>query len=224
MSNLRTETQEFILTYIRKITGGDENVKIYQDLFASMSNKDFEEFMKGIESGETRLAVVCPNFSKQKLSTERNLAIAKELGHKFFQRIWFQGDENTPTYLSPIPYLVVDLPLRRQAQLLVKKISIPETNSSVDDLTGQPTGKSRGSKISYPETQVMAAMGLDNSLVEMIKYRGGDTKGFQAMNTYISRMGNVSLDSIKHLAGGVEATKTLQIYLNCLHLSNTLVS
>lgn len=219
----RKGAEAIILTYINKMLPGSENTQIYKDLFASMNDKEFDQFMKDLESGEKTLAVIDPNFSKNGLNTQRNIAIAKELGHNFFQRVWIEGEGDMGTYLTPIPYLVVDLPLRRQAQLLVKKISIPEDNKSIDDFTGQPTGKSKGSKISYPETQVLAAKGLNNCLLEMLKFRGGDVRGFDAMNTYISRNGGVSLKSIEHLATGVESTKTLKIFLQSMHLQNTLI-
>lgn len=224
MSNKnRKAAEDFIIEMIGKIIPGEENKNIYLSLFKSMSDEDFDKFITDLEQDTSRLAIVAPNFGKENLSVERNLKVAEELGHNFFERIYIESEDN-PTYLTPIPYMVVDLPLRRQAQLLIKKISIPEDNNSVDDFTGQPSGKSQGSKISYPETQVMASMGLDNSLIEMIKYRGGDTKGFQAMNTSISRTGSVSLEAIKNYSGGVESTRTLSTYLRCMHLDNTMLS
>lgn len=218
----RKEAEDFILEYITKIAPGGENTVIYQNLFKSMDDEAFEAFMKGIESGENRLAVVSPNFGKTGITVGNNLDLAKELGHNFFERIFIEGDENTPSYLTPIPYMVLDLPLRRQAQLLVKKISIPEDNKVVDNLTGQPTGRSKGSKISLPEVQVMASMGLDKTLEEFMKWRGGDTKGFDAMNNAIQSTGGVRMSSIEHLASGVESTRTLKVFLTCMHLSNTL--
>lgn len=218
----RSKTQEFIINTIDEIMPGSDNKKIYQDLFEKMSDEEFDLFMKGIESGEKKLAIIAPNFGKPRLSVQRNLKIAKKLNHNFFERIWIEGTGDTPTYLTPIPYMVVDLPLRRQAQLLVKKISIPEDNKTIDNLTGQPTGSSKGSKISYPETQVLAAMKLDNCITELIKYRGGDVGGFVAMNKMISRNGGVSLDTIEQYATGVESTRTLKTFLTCMHLENTL--
>lgn len=221
MSN-RKSAEDFIIQYIEKLLPGSDNVKIYRDLFSKMDDQQFDVFMKKLETKENRLAIISPNFGKQRLDVQRNLKIAKELGHRFFQRILIEGSGERPTYLTPIEYMVVDLPLRRQAQLLVKKISIPEDNKTVDQLTGQPTGSSKGSKISYPEIQVLAAMSLDNSLLELLKFRGGDIKGFNAMNKMISTTGGVSLDTIERFAGGVESTKTLKAYLTSMHLSNTL--
>jgi hypothetical protein len=224
MTPQRREAQKYILSFIDNIAPGGENKQIYTEMFDGMTDEQFDSFMSSIDKDENRLALIIPNFGKTGVTTERNLTIAKEMGHEFFQHIWIEGDPGSgdPTYLTPVKYLVVDLPLRRQAQVLVKKISIPEDNKTVDDFTGQPTGRSKGSKISFPETNVMAAMGLDMSLIEWLKYRGGDTKGFNAMNNAINKTGGVSLKSISHLAGGVESTKTFKTYLTGMHLSSSL--
>ncbi len=218
----RQATEAFILKYIEKLMPGSDNTQLYQDLFASMDDEQFDQFIQALEKEETTLAVIAPNFGKVKLTVERNLALAQELGHNFFERLWIKPDDNSPAFLTPKEYLVMDLPLRRQAQVLIKKISIPEDNQSVDDLTGQPSGKSEAAKISYPETQVLAALNLDKTLNELLKYRGGDTQGFNAMNDSFSRTGGASQEAIKHLAGGVKSTQTLHTILLAMHLSNTL--
>lgn len=218
----RQLAEQFILDTMTELAPGGENTAIYEKLFKSMSDEAFASFMTSLESGETRLAVISPNFGKTGITVANNLKLAEKLGHNFFQRILIEGDENTPSFMTPIPYMVVDLPLRRQAQLLLKKISIPEDNKVVNNLTGQPTGRSKGSKISLPEVQVMASMGLDRTLEEFMKYRGGDTKGFDAMNSTIESTGAVRLDSIKHLSSGVESTNTLRIFLKSMHLDSTL--
>jgi len=222
MTSNRQIAQNFIVEQIGKLAPGGKNKQIYIELFDEMSDEAFGKFMADLESGESRLAVIIPNFGQEGVSTERNLSLAKELGHEFFQRIWIEGTGDMPTYLTPIPYLIVDLPVRRQAQVLIKKISIPEDNKVIDDFTGQPTGRSKGSKMSFPETQVMAAMGLDNCLIEFLKFRGGDIKGFDAMNDSISKTGGVSMMAIKGLAGGVESTMTLKAYLTAMHISSSL--
>ena len=222
MSGFRKKTEAYNLEYIQKVDPSGENKKIYIEKFKGMSDDDFEKMIFGIENGSVNLAVVSPNFSHVRLDVKRNLDIAKELGHHFFQRVKMPAKDGLPAYLTPIPYLIIDLPMRRQAQLLDKKISIPEDNNSVDDFTGQPTGKSKGAKISYPEVQVMAALGLDQSLTEFLKYRGGDEKGFNAMNTMISRTGGVSMKAIEPFAGEVKATSALRSVLTAMHLKTTL--
>lgn len=222
MSGNRKKAEEFILTYIDKILPGSENTQIYRDLFASMDDAQFEDFIVSLETDQSRLAIIAPNFSDNPLSVDRNLEIAKELNHEFFERVWFEDPNGGPNYLSVKKYLVFDWGLRRQAQLLIKKISIPDDNRSIDHLTGQPTGNSKGSKISYPELQILAALQLDSTITELIKYRGGDLNGFNAMNDSISRTGGVSITSLDSLGSKVKATQTLSTYLTAMHLRNTL--
>ena len=222
MPGNRKAAENYIIEIVEKILPGGGNGDYYKQVFASMSDKDFEKFINSLESGENTISIIAPNLSKAKLSVERNLQVAKEVGHKFFEKIWIDSGDGVPPYLSPIEYLVVDLPLRRQAQLLVKKISIPENNNVTDNLTGQPTGVSKGSRMSYPETQIMAALGLSDCLTEMLKYRGGDVRGFDAMNASIAKTGGVSLTELSKLGTKVKSTQTLHNLLLGMHLSNTL--
>ncbi len=187
-----------------------------------MNDDEFHEWMQKLKEGEIRLCIIAPNQAKVMLTVENNLEVAEKLGHKFFEQVWMDSKAGSAAYLSNTPYLIVDLPLRRQAQLLVKKISIPENNQSVDNLTGQPTGASKGSKISYPELNILSAHNLTDCITELIKYRGGDTQGFQAMNDSIARTGEVSLKAIEGLGTQVQSTVTLSTYLMSMHLSNTL--
>lgn len=221
MSGNRKAAEGIILELISKLVTSDENITLYKNFFASMNDKQFDEFIVKLEEKKIRLPVIVPNFGKSKVTIENNLKLAEELGHNFFERIWMKDGDDSPAYLSPIKYLIVDLPLRRQAQLLVKKISIPEDNKSIDDMTGQPTGKSKGSKISYPEIQILAALNLTSNMTELLKYRGGDVKGYQAMNAEISKTGGVSLNSIKHLGTTVKSTQTLKTLLTSMHLEST---
>lgn len=219
MAGNRQATEAFILEFIEKIAPGGENAAIYTKFFETMDDAQFATYISELESGVKFLCVTAPNFMSPKLSVERNLAVAKELGHNFFERLWIGAKGSTPTYLTPIEYMVVDLPFRRASQMLTKKIAIPEHNRTVDTLTGQPTGDSKGAKISYPELQIAAAMNLDNSILELMKYRGGDVKGGNALNAMISKYGAANLKTLSNYASGVESSKTLKTFLQCMHLN-----
>jgi hypothetical protein len=220
MSN-RQKTQEFIYRYIGDLTG-PINVGLYKKKFSNMSDEEFDYFMKDLRDGKQRLCVIDANFGTERLSVKKNIEVAKELGKSLFQKIWVSSEPGKPAYLTPNEYIVTIMPLRRQAQLLSKKVSIPEDNNSVDDFTGQPTGKSKGSKISYPETQVLASFGLNKSIIELLKYRGGDERGFAAMNTMIDRTGSVNLKAIEPYAGGVKSTQTLKSLMTAMHFNVTI--
>ncbi len=224
MAGNRKAAEQIIIDMVEAILPGGGNRQVYETFFSKMNDKTFDQWMEDINTGKERPFIYVPNGSKHKLSTERNFAIAKKVGHSFFEKIWVDHDDpERPKYLTNVPYIILELPVRRQSQLLVKKISVPDNNRSIDQLTGQPAGGSRSARISYPELQFLMGMNLPNSLIELMKYRGGDQGGFNAMNRTISTDGTVSLKGINHLATGVESTKTLSAYLTAMHLRNTLL-
>lgn len=222
MGNRKAAEKELI-DCIEAIIPGSENTKIYQDIFKVMPDEEFDQWINELESGERQLALIVPEFGRPALSVERNLNVAEAWGHKFFERIWMDAQNGSPAYLSNDPYLVMDLPLKRQAQFLIKKISIPEDNRSIDTFTGQPTGKSKGSKISWPELQILAALGgFDETISEFFKFRGGDLQGFNAMNNMIANTGGVSLNSIGVLGTKVKSVQSFSTLLTSMHLAPTL--
>lgn len=214
----RQKAEAMVLEFMSDLDKSGYNTEKYKTIFKNMSDKDFNEYMTGIRNGEKTLVVFAPLYKSKGLTTENNLKVSKKYGIPLFERLLFTGDEEHPDYKSPIEYLVLDLPVRRQSQNIVKKISVPDDNRSIDNLTYQPTGNSKGAKVSFPELQVMIGMGLDNSINELIRYRGGDKGGFAAYNAMAFRYGSVNLKTISGYTTGVESTKALKTFLLSMHL------
>ena len=218
----RKEVENYILTYIEKIAG-KFNRSIYEDrVFKNMTDEDFDQFMKDLKTEKRFLVIYAPNLKKREISVENNLEVAKELGYNFFQKLWISSNDDVPTYLTPIPYMIIDLPIRRTSQLLIKGISVPDHNKVVDNLTRQPTGESKGAKISYPELLLLASMGLDESITEMINIRGGDNKALLAYSNFIDRYGKVSLSALDNFRSTVKSTATLKTFLTAMHIRSNL--
>jgi hypothetical protein len=76
--------------------------------------------------------------------------------------------------------------------------------------------------MSFPEIQILAARGLDETTAELISTRGGDQGAFKAFNTSIERTGGVSLKAIEPYSTGVRSKQSLKTYLVGAHLKNTL--
>lgn len=222
MPGNRLAAQQIIIDGVESIAPGSPNTKLYVDMFAKMTDLNFNEWMRKLRSGETHIALIIPEFSEPGLSVERNLDIAEAWGHNFYERVWLDPQNGAPAFLSNDKYLIIWLPLKRQAQFLQKKISIPEDNRSIDTLTGQPTGKSKGSKISWPELQILGALGeFPDTIYEFFNLRGGDAQGFNAMNNMIANTGGVSVAAISSLGTKVKAVETLSTLLTCMHLKST---
>jgi len=223
MAGNRKLAEEFILTFLKELEPTGYNVDKYKNvIFKNMSDKDFHEYMVGLRDGTKHLVVFKPMFEAKGITVENNIKVAKKYGLSFFEKIKVSGSENKPDYTTPIEYLVIDLPYRRQSQTLDKKISLPDDNKVIDELSYQPTGSSKGAKVSYPELQVLIGMGLDNTISELIHYRGGDRGGFNAYNSMMLRYGSANLKTLSNYSTGVESTKTLKTYLVSLHVNNNI--
>lgn len=222
MAKNRKAFEQTVIAGIEQLCPGSPNTKMYRDFFAGLSDEELDTFVNDLRVKKKRLSIIAPNFGAQQLRVDRNLEIAKEWGHNFYERIWMNPGNGIPPYLTPRKYLVIDLPLCRQAQHLVKKISIPEDDKTIDDLSGQPTGGSKGSKISYPEVQILSALNLEKSLTEFLKARGGDQTAYNALITSINQTGGASLDQIEKLGTKVQSQKSLSVLLMSMALDNTL--
>ena len=219
----RAAVESLILKYIDKIVTGKENTKLYQDLFASMNDKQFDEFMHKLKNKQATLSIIVPNGDNRfKVTVENNIKLGKELGYEFFQHLNFSKTENKPAYKTPNKFMVIKLPVRRAAQLLTKKISIPSDAQHIDALTGQVTGSSAGAKLTNPELQVLLGLGLKDSLKEMVKLRGGDLGAGRAMDLMLFKHGSASQQQATQYESGVVSKKTLRAYFMAMGIDNTL--
>ena len=222
MAKNRKKTEEFILRYIAKLDTSGLNTEIYKKKFKELTNKQFDEMMTEIKNGTYTLPLYAPNQSKVRLTSQQAIKVGKELGYSFFERLWLTDDASGETYLTPIEYMVVDLPLRRQQQLLIKKMSIPSTDMTMDTLTNQVTGDSKGASLSFPELQVLAASNMNKTIEEMIKIRGGDLDAYDQFRSSVINTGSGSIEAAGRTEGRVKSIESLSALLKGMHLDNNL--
>jgi len=220
MSGNRKAAEKVILDALALIDPSGVSSTTMIGFLKAMTDKAFDLYMTAIENGTDYISVIAPNLTNCKITTDNNLKVGKQLGVEFFKRLWLTDTATGVEYLTNQKYLVVKLPVRRQIQTLENKMSIPEDNKHVDDLTDQPTGVSKGSSISFPELLVMYSQGNSRGIEELIKYRGGDGKAMQAMDKQIHESGGVSMDSLGKLGTKVKSTQTLSVFLKGMHLDN----
>lgn len=212
----RKEIESIILTYVNKIDPSGTNGKMYQEIFKTLDDAGLEKLI------EKRIMIYAPNNSAVDIDSSRNIEIGKELGYDFYQRLWLTDPKTGACSLTVYPHMVIDLPVRRQSQMIDKKISIAEHNRTIDKLTGQPTGDSKGSSFSFPQTYVMFAKGYEATLKELAQIRGGDTKAAQVVDRQIRQTGHSSQTFEGSAQTRVKSTKTLGAIFTAMHLGNNL--
>lgn len=219
----REQATNFMLQMVQEIDPSGHNRAIMEKDLASLSDAEFDKLMKDYASGVDRPCIYAPNFGPVKLNVERNLQIGEKIGHQFFQSlVVHSNDPETPTYITPPKYLVLDMPWRRTIQLGQEGISVAEHNNSVDARTGTVTGASAASKVSSPEISVLAAMGMDNTIRELASVRGGDEGSWAALEATFQRNGEASLSEVTQFATGPESVRALSSMLTSMHISNSL--
>lgn len=221
MSRNRKAFIEFIVSTLEAILPGNSDSARYKAYLESLSETEMEAYAQALKTGEKYLTLTAPHHTGATLSLERNMKVAEQLGVSFFHRLWVEGQGQQPAYLTPIEYLVVKLPVRLASQRIAKKMSIPKHQRAINALTGQVTGDSKGAGISHPELRVLASLGLEQSLVELMKYRGGDLKGHAALNASLMKTGRATQATLQHFSSGVESTRTLKTYLTSAMLKST---
>lgn len=230
MNAKRKQVTEFILSNIAKLIPEDKtNVELLGKKFAAMSDQEFEAYIRKLGPARTpeeisqreTLPFYVPNLGKHRVSIARNYQIARDLGKSLEHRLVMTDGATGLQYVTPHPYPVLDLPVRRQAQTIPKKRSIPEHNQRIDDLTGQPTSESKGSRISAPEHVSLSSRRLDNTLMEFLKVRGGDNAAYREFKRILSENGEVSMSDLTGL-GIAKSTETASVFFNCMLIGNNL--
>lgn len=228
MTPKRKEVTNRIVSWIDMIIPGDTtNGKLMRERLDALTDQEFEDYIRRLKPARTPediaqreiLPFYIPNLSKNRVSIARNYEIARKLGRSLMHRLVMTDGPTGLKYVTPHEYPVYDLPVRRQAQTLIKKRSIPEHNQRVDDLTDQPTSESKGSRISAPELAALASRGLDNTIMEYDKVRGGDSAAYREMKRQLIENGECTLEQVSGL-GIAKSTKTAGVLLNCMHIGN----
>lgn len=213
----RAETEAFILQTVDEVDRSKRSGKFMREQFAKMDDARFEKYIADLRVGKDFISVIMDNCQRHGISVRNNLKVAKKNGIKLFQRIWTVDATTGVTSLSNHQYPILYLPIRRQIETLENKRSVATDNKHIDELTGQVTGASAAAGISFPELLVMYSQGLNSSLVELMKYRGGDLKGNVMFNQSILNTGGVSIEALQQYNTRVKSTDTLNIFLRGMH-------
>ena len=77
-----------------------------------------------------------------------------------------------------------------------KKLSVPARDKTVDALSGQVVGEDKACSISAPEIQSLGVRGLKNTMLEVVKVRGGDVTAYGDFKRQMQENGRVTLQSL----------------------------
>lgn len=199
-----------------------DNLRYYAELTKNMSTEQFEAFVERVAAGEEFIQIKAPNFKKELHTFERLLELGKELGCPFYERVWITDRATGVRYLTPHKFPILFQPVRRQSQSQMSKISVAPNNNVVDNLTGQPTGDSKTSTVSFVEQQVLFTHGANRTIEELIRVRGGNLEAMALFEKQFLEQGHGSIDAPGLERGRVRSLETSSAYLKAMHIDNNL--
>lgn len=221
------EKRKKIKAYLKKVydtledTKNSENGKRYIDMIDNMSDKELTAYMKRLRDHKEQLFVYSANITNT-ITLQSIKAALKVTNTKAFERVYMVDEVTGKKYLTNIPYMVLQLPIRRVKQFLLDKMSVPESDKKTDMLTGQVIKPDKGSSVALIDMQLMADKGLDKSIIELLKIRGGDLHAYSDYVNQLTETGEVNVSSIDTSTSPRSAV-TASIYLKAMHIDNNLV-
>jgi hypothetical protein len=220
MAKNRKAATKMAVDHLRLIDPSNINAQLLEEMLGKLSDAEFSTWIEALRAKKDYVPIVNPNGGKVQVSIENNLKIAEKFGVKFYQRIKMVDPSTGVPFLTPKEYLVIHLPVRRQIEALENKISLPDDNRHVDDLTDQPTGPSKGSALSFPELLVLHSQGHRVGILELIKVRGGDLKAMNEVHRQILTTGNGRVESVLDKGTKPKAIVSLSIFMKGMHYGN----
>lgn len=221
MNAKRVAVQDRIIKRMEQWDPSGINAKQYADIFATMSDVEFTNFMQKMISGENPLSGTKPNFSSVKAGVQHNVKLAAEMGYEMYKRIWVEDPLTGKRFLTPLKHLVYEVNVCRQTQTLDHKISVAKDNTHVDERTGQPTGDSRSAQCSGPELMMLKSRGLTSSITEMMKFRGGDNVSMRHLDDEIVKTGAASMAGVPGQSErSAKSVRTLSSILTAMMFTN----
>lgn len=217
MNEKRTKVQKFILSKITKLDPSGKNTARLKIFFEEMTDKEFDNYMRSLRDGEDVLTFYSANIV-DKVDIPTLIDSAKELDVDLFERIRMWDEPTKTFYLTPHKYCVLQLPVRKMSQFNDHKLAVAEGDSHIDLLTGQVIKPDRAGSLSQVETQALFAHGLEQTIVEMLKYRGGDVVGGADYKRELEEMGKTSLE--KHSNTKARSAVILDVLFSGMHIES----
>lgn len=219
-SGARKKTEDLILKHISMADPSGFNTKRYREKFDAMNDREFATWMGEIRDRKRQLTMYAPNM-KVNLRIDDLLATAKALGIELTERLRLWDHIGQRYYLTPHKYLVLTLPVRRLKQYLMDKMSVPESDKTLDLFTGQVVRPDKGSSISMTEMQTMMSKGLQKTITELTNVRGGNVHAYADFKASLEENGSVNLSELDPNTK-VRSTVVGSVYLTANMLENNM--
>lgn len=222
----RAYIEKLIYDIYDQLDPSGTNTEKYRSFFSSMSDAEFERFMKKFLKDDNE------NFTLDIVEFEHDLKFeycekaADVLGIPLMEYVYMPHltMDKKRVVVSKEKCLVVYINAKRTQQLLHKKNGLSISNERVSALTGQVVDKDKNAQDSDIEATLLVALGADKILQEFHGPRSDDHVMKRQMNQSIATKGYVMLDELENLPTNKVTLNTVNTYLLSMGLKSDIVS
>lgn len=224
----RKEAERFLYSVIDKLDPTGINTKRYREIFSSMSDKKFQDFMTDMWNDfNLNFTIQIEDFVRE-VDLDMCEAAAKVVGCPLeeFLIMPFNSMSMTEATLSKVPVIVGYHNEGRPQQMNNKKNSTSIHNTQRSAITNQVVGDDKNGRSSDVENIALTLLGADKILAELNGFRADGIKRSNFAVSQITTTGQCNLDEVEE-AGGIEDRSTLNavdmMFLG-MHIKTNLVS
>ena len=202
MNERRKKVQDMIDGVLKALDPSGINAQKYRNKFQTMNDAEFDKYIKEFlndDKSQIRCDIEEFGDNSRKIMWENVEKAAKVIDVKLFEYIYMphlSSNKDRPVR-SRQPVLVGYINIKRPQQLVTKKTGLILDDTDTDVMTGEAKGDSKGGTMTGMENELLAGVGANTVLSEIIGARGDNVTEYQAMTAEIAEKGSVSLSDIK---------------------------
>lgn len=224
----RKQAEQLVYDYFAIVDPSGKNTQKYRELFASMSDNKFEEFMWAMWNDFNNNYIFDIEDYKVAHSIESGEKALKFLGvpvEEYVVMPWLNMDLENPAITKYKMIVGYDIELRMQ-QTNHKKNSTSTSIGERSATTGQVVGNDKNARNSDQENSALITIGATEIAKELNGFRADGLGRKSRAYGDISRTGSVSLKDVEEGFGVEDRTtlNTVDVFFNCMMLRTDLVS
>ena len=225
----RAKIEKLLYNVLALMDPSKVNMQKYQALFSKMNDDQFSKWMNSFladEKSNIRLDIEEFGADNRKLKFENVEKAAEYIGIPLFEYVYMphiSSDPNHPIRTKE-KVLVGYLNIKRPQQLVTKKTGYVLSDADRDEQTGTAKGESRGGTTTGVENELLAGVGADKVISELLGVRGDNVKEYDNMLEAISETGSVKLEDIKTNKFDKPTLLKTDILFMCMGLKTDIVS
>ena len=229
MTDKRKKIESLIDHTLQLLDPTGINAKKYRNMFQTMNDQRFSQWIESfLADPKSNIRVDIEEFGdgSRNLKFENIEKAADYIGIKLFENVYLPHVSSNPN--RPIrtkqPVLVGWLNIKRTQQLATKKTGLALSDDDRDEMTGATKGDSKGGTTTGIENEVLAGVGGDDILSEIIGARGDNVTEYDNMLKSISESGSVRLADIKTNAYDKPTLLAADMYFMAMGIKTDLIS